>query len=75
MGKTRSARIATNLPEAMESNIFVYETDTNEIDRVKHVAAPPPLPDDATEIQKICHAWQMLESSVYFMTQTQGTQD
>lgn len=74
-GKTRAARIATSIPEAMNANAYVYETNSMAIDRRPHETTPPPLPEDANRRQEIKHSWSRFRSNVYVMSRKQGSQD
>lgn len=74
-GKTRAARITTSLPEAMNANAYVYETNSMFIDRLPHGIAPQPLPEDASQSNQISRAWKQFRFSFYSMVRTQGSPD
>lgn len=48
-GKTRAARIATSIPEAMRPNTFVCETNSYKVKRVPHTPTPPALAEGAKQ--------------------------
>ena len=75
-GKNRAARIATNMPEAMKPNTFVYETRTNEIDRWSNGSVPTVCPPDGARFRELAkHDHKLLLSCVYQMVRGQGGPD
>jgi hypothetical protein len=75
-GKNRAARIATNMPELMKPNTFVYETRTNEIDRWPNEPVPTVAPLPGSKFRDFAlHDHKLLRSRVYQMVRGQGGPD
>jgi len=66
-GKTRAARLATSIREAMQPNTFVCETTSYKVTRAPHTVAPKQLAADASLAVQVDHEFQKMESQVYKM--------